>query len=198
MSELRELIEQIQKDQVNEFNWKPALATAAMAGALVTGTPHLSQAANQPKYNITQAEEKIDLEKLLHAIKQVESSGGIDKRDRYESGVDKQLRNRFDRLGNNIKQALKKYGFRRVATSYGPYQILASTAYDLGFTGAPEDLRDENLSKQYVLKLISNNINSPRTSKVEDVISAYNAGLGRIGTNPQYVRKVMKFYANGG
>lgn len=181
---------------VNEAGWKENLALGAAAVGLATGigAPQQAQAKQIHQPSVTQAEEKIDIEKLLFAIKQVESSGGQDTRDRYEPGVAKQLGDRFSKLKPGVQNALKKYGYKRVASSYGPYQILASTAYDLGFDGAPEDLRDEVLSQQYVMKLIQTNVNSSRTRDLPDVVSAYNAGLGRIGKNPGYVNKVMGFY----
>jgi len=168
------------------------LAGAAIAGSMLLGAPQGVQ-AKQPVH-ITQQEQKIDIEKLLHAIKQVESSGGVDKRDRYEAGVDRQLHNRYNKLNTNTKNAIDAYGFKRVASSYGPYQIMASTAYDLGFNKEPEALRDENLSKQYVQALLNQIINSKRTNNIQDVVSAYNAGLGGVGTNPDYIQKVLKFY----
>ena len=179
------------KLQINEGIGQ-VLGTAALAGTLLMGNPGDAQAKHQP--SVTQQEQKIDIDKLLYSIKQIESSGRVNKRSRYEAGVDRDLRKRFNKLGHNLQNALRKYGFQRVATSYGPYQILASTAYDLGYTGTPENLGNEDLSKQYVMDLVQKIINSSRTERVEDVISAYNAGLGRIGRNPEYVKKVMNHY----
>ena len=186
------------------FGKNLALAGVLTAGAMIGGVPQVDAAQHQhasqnikhkdTRVDVTNAEISIDRNKLLQAIKQVESSNGIDKKDRYESGVEKQLRDRFSKLGKNTQSAIKQYGFKRVATSYGPYQILASTAYDLGYEGTPEGLRDETINKAVVSGLLSTLIGSKKTQKVEDVISAYNAGLGRIGTNLDYINKVMKLY----
>mgnify|MGYP000979461575 CR=1 FL=1 len=172
------------------------IAAGILAAGLVAGNPSvaLAQKPVDNRVQLTNAEMDIDREKLLRAIKKVESSDGVDKRDRYEAGVEKQLRKRLQQLHKNTREAIQKYGFKRVATSYGPWQILASTAYDLGFKGAPEDLRDEKVSKPLVEDLIHNIIFSKRTSKLEDVVSAYNAGLGGIGKNPGYVNKVLGHY----
>lgn len=180
-----------EREQIEE-GWGKNLAAGALAAGLVLSPLMVGQA--DAKTKITTQEQQIDIGKLLNAIKQVESSGGVDKRDRYESGVEKQLINRYDQLKTNTKKAIDEYGYKRVATSYGSWQILASTAYDLGHTGTPEDLRKEEISKPLVEKLIRNLINSTRTNKIEDVISAYNAGLGGVGTNPNYIDKVLKYY----
>lgn len=178
-------------ESVNEGMGK-AIAGAAVAGSLLFGTPQPAQA--KPPVHVTQKEQKIDLEKLLHAIKQVESSGGIDKRDRYEARIERLIRNRWNKISPYLRQAVQQYGFRRMSSSYGPYQIIASTAYEMGYRGIPEDLRNENVSKPYVIKYLNQIIKSNKTSDVEDVISAYNAGIGGVGINPGYVRKVLKFY----
>lgn len=178
--------------QMTELNWRHAVAAGITAASLSMANPSLADA--KPLVNVTQAEQKINVEKLMNAIKHVESSGGVNKASRYEKGVEEQLRKRFDKLGQNVKEAIKNYGYKAVASSYGPWQILASTAYDLGYKGAPADLSNENVSKDIVLKYVQKLINSSRTKDVQDVVSAYNAGLGGIHSNPDYVKKVMRFY----
>lgn len=183
--------------KLNE-GWKEIAASAAIIPALVASSPSDALAAkHKSTISITNAEKQIDRNRLLDALMHVESSGGINKEDRYERGVEKNLRFRFNKLHNNLKSAIKKYGFKKVSTSYGPWQILASTAYDLGFTGNPEDLRNKEVSSIFVNKYISVLISSNKTKTIRDVISAYNAGLGKIGTNNNYVEKVLSFYNKG-
>ena len=193
---MKQLLEHIitEQSQLTEVNWKAMAGSALIAANLLTGVPNVDAKAQS---SITQAEKRIDIDKLLYAIKQVESSGGSDTRTRYEPGVEKQLRARFDKLNSNTREAIKKYGYNAIATSYGPYQLLGSTAYDLGFNGEVEDLKDETISEMLARKLIKKLINSSRTKKVEDVVSAYNAGLGNIGKNPSYIDKVLKYYQEG-
>ena len=72
--------------------------------------------------------------------------------------------------------------------------MLASTAFDIGFNGDPEGLAEEATNKFFCKKYLETFIHSSKTHTLEDVISAYNAGLGGIGKNPDYVRKVMNYY----
>jgi hypothetical protein len=138
--------------------------------------------------------QNIDIDKLVDAIKSVESSGGRDTRTRYEPGVERQLRQRFNHLKPVVQAAIKRFGFKRMATSYGSHQLLASTAFDIGFQGDPEGLAEEETNTFFCKKLLETFIHSSKTQTLEDVISAYNAGLGRIGKNPDYVKKVMNYY----
>ena len=193
---IRELYDHIVADKevqkLCEFNWQGAVATGVAATALAFGSPGSAEA--KPTTSITQAEKRIDMAKLLHAIKHIESSGGTDTRTRYEAGIDRLLRKRFTKVSHNLQNAIKKYGFKALATSYGPYQVLASTAYDNGYTGDLEDLKTEQVSKQVATTYINKLIKSGRTHDVKDVVSAYNAGLGRIGTNQNYINKVLHYY----
>lgn len=190
---LRELIEA--QNQLTEADWKQLAAGAAIAGTLLTGVPNADAKSIKPQHHhVSQVEKQINLEKLMAAIKQVESSGGLNKNSRYEIGIKNSLLKRYNVLNLNVKNAIDKYGVEAVATSYGPWQILASTAYDLGYVGSPIDLSNENVSKKWAIKYINNIINSSKTNNVQDVISAYNAGLGNIGHNPEYIQKVLKYY----
>ena len=189
----REIREDKEVQELLELNWRQAVAGALVGATALTG-PISQVAAKEPISVQAQSDKKIDIDKLLYALKQVESSGGVDKQNRYELGVEKYLRKTFTKQDKRVKDAIDKYGFKSVASSYGPYQILASTAYWMGFTGAPNDLKREDVSKQYVTKYINWLINRPQTKTIQDVISAYNAGLGGIGTNSSYINKVLKYY----
>ncbi len=190
---MKKLLEQLIETQNNldELNWRKAAGGALLAASLL-GVPNVAQAAKPVK--VTQAEAQIDIDKLLDAIRQVESSGGKDTRTRYEPGVEKQLVKRYNILMPNTASAIDKYGYSAIATSYGPYQLLASTAFDLGYKGTLEDLKKEEVSRGLAKKYIQKLMRSSRTKKVEDIVSAYNAGLGGISTNPSYIAKVMKYY----
>ena len=181
------------EDQDLDEGFGKNLATGLLATSLALGAPAVAL-AKKPPVKITQAEKNIDQERLLAAIRKKESSDGKDKRDRYEPGVASDLRDRFDVLYKRTQNAIKKHGVKRVATSYGPYQVIAATAYDLGFTGEPEELRAQDLSKEYAEKYIKWLIKSTKTSNIRDVVSAYNAGLGGIGSNPKYINDVLGHY----
>ena len=88
---MKQLLETIIKDQnqLTEVNWRAIGTGTLIAANLLTATPNVD-AKVQP--SITQAEKQIDINKLLNAIKQIESSGGRDTRTRYEPGIERQLR----------------------------------------------------------------------------------------------------------
>lgn len=187
---MQKLVEHV----IDEINARQ-LAGLALAGTLAVGQPSVAGAMNfNPSQYSDVVKQNIDIEKLLNATKSVESSGGKDLRPRHEPGVEKQLRNRFNKLKPHVQDAIKRYGFKRMATSYGPYQVLASTAFDMGFNGDPEGVGEPVTSENLARQLFQTFIHSSKTHTLEDVISAYNAGLGRIGKNPDYVRKVMNYY----
>ena len=197
---MKELIESIQRDQnqLTELNWRSMAGGALLAASLLAGSPGDADAKTTKHHHhhtsVTQAEQKIDLDKLLDAIKQVESSDGTNITPRHEPGVEKQLRKKFRHLNKNVQGAIEKYGYSAIATSYGPYQLLASTCYNMGYQGEVEALKQDSVSKEWAKKYVQQLRNSSRTKKVEDIISAYNAGLGGIGKNPNYVRQVMHHY----
>lgn len=177
-----------------ELNWKNAAAGALIGAAALTSPLAVGTANAGPATTINQAEKDIDTTKLLQAIRHVESSNGMNTGTRYEAGVEKYLKNTYNNQDKRVQDAINKYGYKAVATSYGPYQVLASTAYWLGFNGNIEDLKSENVSKEYAQKYLNWIIKRPKTKTLGDVISAYNAGVGGIGTNQNYVNKVMKYY----
>ena len=197
---MNKLFESIYSDdgveQMFEANWKQAVGTGLVAASLLTGMPQ--QAAAKQSVSITQEEKGINIENLLHAFKQVESSGGRDTRTRYEAGIEKQLRRDYAKLHTRTKKAIDTYGYKAMATSYGPYQMIGATAYDMGHTGTLEDLKTESVCKEMARKYIIWLMNRAKTTNVKDVISGYNAGIGGIGSNPAYINKVLKHYTDGG
>ena len=194
---MRQLLEALLADkevrELTEMNWKSTAVAGLTAASLALGNPS-SAFAGTNKSMVTQAEHSIDLNKLLHAIKQVESSGGRDTRTRYEPGFENLLRKRYHTYAGGLRDAINKYGFKAVATSYGPYQVMAATAYELGFSGQPDELSEEQVSRLYAEKYLRKLMNSNKTKNVQDIISAYNAGLGGIGSNPEYLSKVLNYY----
>ena len=190
--------------KLEEAGWKTNLGAGALALGLATGaynaqtstlTPtshHQSHiASNKPDLGSKKA---IDVTKLMVAIKAVESSGGVNHKPRHEPKVEHHLRETFRKLTPNLQNAIKKYGFSKVASSYGDYQVMASTAYEMGFQGSPEQLAEPSTNLKYATKLVEKAIHSHKTHSIEDVISAYNAGLGNIGHNHKYVQSVMRNY----
>ena len=185
----------IHEQQLEEFNAKQLAGSLALAGTLALAQPNVAGAMNLNPFQCSDVvKQDININKLLSAIKNVESTNGKNTKTRYEPKVERHLRNKFNTLKPAVQEAIKRFGFKRMATSYGPYQILASTAFDIGFQGDPEGLAEEDTNTFFCKKLLGTFIKNHRTHTLEDVISAYNAGLGRIGKNPDYVKKVTNYY----
>lgn len=128
--------------------------------------------------------------KLLWALNLQEASGRAKIRSRYEPGFYR----RYVR-GNKKYAALEaRYGARAVSSSYGPWQIMYLTAYEMGYRGEPEALSDARVSLPYVIKYIDF-LRKKLKGDERAVISAYNAGPGGVGTNPGYTRKVLSHLA---
>lgn len=126
--------------------------------------------------------------KLLWALNRQEASGKSHIHARYEPGFYK----RYIRGKAKYAALEARYGGRAVASSYGPWQIMYLTAYEMGYRGKPEDLGKAEVSLPYVLKYL-NFLREKLGNNDRAVISAYNAGPGGVGTNPRYTAKVIAY-----
>lgn len=73
--------------------------------------------------------------------------------------------------------------------SYGMFQIMGSVARELGFKGMLTDLLDPIVNVTYGVRKIR--LLAEKHPTIEEYVSAYNAGEGGIGTNPDYVKSVL-------
>lgn len=129
--------------------------------------------------------------KLLWALNRQEASGKATIASRYEPG----FYNRYIKGRKKYRHLETRFGGRAVASSYGPWQIMYLTAYEMGYRGKPEDLSNAATSLPYVLKYV-NFLRKKLGNDPSAVISAYNAGPGGIGSNPRYTSKVIAYLRN--
>lgn len=125
--------------------------------------------------------------RLLWALNRQEASGKAHAKSRYEPGFYR----KYVRGEKKYAHLEARYGGRAVSSSYGPWQIMYLTAYNMGYRGKPADLGKADVSLPYVLKYIE--YLRKKLGNDRAVISAYNAGPGGVGTNPGYTSKVIAY-----
>jgi len=125
-------------------------------------------------------------QKLLWAINQKEASGRPFVRPRYEPA----FYHRYIAWNIRFREAERRYGSRAVSSSYGPWQIMYSTAVELGYEGPPDHLNHASVSLPYVLRYL-NQLRATFDGDMAKVISSYNAGPGGMGSNPAYTHEVL-------
>lgn len=126
--------------------------------------------------------------RLLWALNRQEASGKARIQSRYEPGFYR----RYIKGNQKYSHLETRYGGRAVASSYGPWQIMYLTAYEMGYRGKPEELSRAEISLPYVLKYLEF-LRKKLKGNERSIISAYNAGPGGVGTNPRYTAKVIAF-----
>jgi|SRR5262245_33123208 len=80
--------------------------------------------------------------------------------------------------------------------SYGPWQLLFMTAYELGYRGDPVILREPNVCAEYAVKLLNvRTLDKIIEATVEDVFDAWNSGHARDRFIPaEYIKKAKGYY----
>ena len=130
-----------------------------------------------------------NLSKILWALNMVEASGKPKAKSRFEPN----FYNKYLKGKKNWMEMEKKFGREAISSSYGPWQIMFPTAVEMGYKGRPEDLHDPKVSLPYVQKYLTK-IQDKHGSDPKKVLSAYNAGIGGVGSNPDYTEKAFRFY----
>ncbi|MCA9395546.1 MAG: lytic transglycosylase domain-containing protein [Candidatus Omnitrophica bacterium] len=151
--------------------------------------PQISQSLYAVNDTGTQQGLSSEDRKILWALNQQEASGRSEVQSRYEPNFYRLY------LQNNalFKAAEIKYGSKAISSSYGPWQIMYTTAVEMGYRGDPSSLAKASVSLPYVLRYIEK-LKRRFDGNIQKVISAYNAGPGGVGTNPKYTSRVMGFY----
>lgn len=127
--------------------------------------------------------------KILWALNQQEASG----RSVVESRFEPDFYKRYLKDNSLFTAAEIKFGMEAISSSYGPWQIMYTTAVEMGYRGSPKELAKASVSLPYVLRYIEK-LKGYFDGNVQQVLSAYNAGPGGVGTNPIYTNKVMSYY----
>lgn len=131
----------------------------------------------------------LDKPALLMALSGNESSFGKNNVPRFEPA--------FAPGGKYFKnvqlQGLYKICGALACCSWGPFQIMAIRALELGYDGHPADLHDPKVSGPFVIAHINKAI-SDGAKTWEDVLDAYNTGSFRVGEPPKDY--IAKFWVN--
>lgn len=151
-------------------------------------------------------------ERLLAALAMVESSGGRDLRFRFERSFyrggayfdrDPNMQERMNRWEAGVQDATRDCAAKLTACSFGPWQILYTTAAELGFDRAPWELADPRTNAYFAVRLINRRI-IPRLpeeallgeeSAVKGIADGYNSGNPNDRHIPvAYMARVWQYY----
>lgn len=82
------------------------------------------------------------------------------------------------------------------SSSFGSFQILFVTAYELGFRGHPIDLQQDEIGAKWATRLITDRlIGRQGAATLAKVLDGYNSGTHRDGHVPAgYVAKGIRYY----
>ena len=127
---------------------------------------------------------------ILTALAGVESSFGENNKPRFEPSY---APDGTYFKAPHLQKLYEQYG-RDAACSFGPWQIMAVRALELGYHGAPSDLSDAKVSAPYVIMNL-NNIFKSGAQNIEQILDAYNTGSFKLGESPKaYISKFWNFY----
>lgn len=147
---------------------------------------------------------------LLGAIAMMESHGGRNWQPNFEPAFwrggrywgDAQ-KARADTWGQQGDPVMEAFTRRAVACSWGPWQILYTTADELGYQGPPWGLTDPDTCLHWAIQLINRRIapgldNSLEVSIiVRKLADGYNSGSHKDRNVPhRYIQDVWTLYSN--
>lgn len=149
----------------------------------------------------------VDIPRLLHAIAQVETSGGRNNWPRLEVAymptgqrytVQGRLLTGTGTAWNAIVAARWGVWGLASAASWGPWQVLFHTAADRGYDGPPWDLMDTAISEIWVRRHLAY-LQRRGAQTVEEFADAYNSGTHRDRIIPHaYIADVVAAYQHDG
>lgn len=129
----------------------------------------------------------MDGEVCLQSLASVESNYGLYNIPKHERA--------YDQGGIYFnKQQWARWG-ALAACSYSSWQIMYPVCVELGFTGSPLDLMQDEIAIYWVIEYIDRRIIQKGCSKLQDFADAYNSGSFRDKLVPtDYITKFMKYY----
>lgn len=110
-----------------------------------------------------------DLDRIMNVIHQLESSGGINSKARFEPEF---LKNYGDK--GLMPTLRKRYGDKAAASSYGPYQVMLLKAWEMGFKVSPEELADPETNRKVAESIVVSYLD--KGYKPWQVFKRYNGG----------------------
>lgn len=136
---------------------------------------------------------------LLIAMTGNESSWGTDLAPRFEPGYYKGGAYYVKPENQWLRDLVKKYE-RCAAMSWGPWQIMYCTAYELGFKGSahahPWELYEPQISLHWVIEYLNRRVFAKGATTLAHIGDAYNSGTHRDGNVPEkYVADLQVHYA---
>jgi hypothetical protein len=139
----------------------------------------------------------VDGARLLWALAGTESAFGVQReyvRDEkgYRPGGPYYFR------GPHVRDLWKRYGVL-ASGSYGSFQMLFVTAYELGFRDHPITLQDDPTCAAWASVLIRDRfVQRQGVKTLTDLLDCYNTGSHRKGIPPkEYLAKALPVYAAG-
>jgi hypothetical protein len=93
-----------------------------------------------------------------------------------------------------VRTAYQTYG-EAAAASWGPWQLMYPTAYELGFRGRPQDLTDAAVSLPYVVEYLNRRVFCWTPLELGDIADGYNSGSCVDQIVPRdYIKKFIRAY----
>lgn len=141
-------------------------------------TPPINNSQTPPKDS--PANGNAEINRIMDVIHQMESSGGINTKARFEPDF---LKNYGDK--GLMPTLRKRYGDKAAASSYGPYQVMLLKAWEMGFKISPEELADPATNRKVAESIVMSYFK--KGYKPWQIFKRYNGGDG-------YADKAMNLF----
>lgn len=138
-----------------------------------TATPseEASQPVNKTPPKTSPANSNAEINRIMDVIHQMESSGGINTKARFEPEF---LKNYGDK--GLMPTLRKRYGDKAAASSYGPYQVMLLKAWEMGFKISPEELANPETNRKVAESIVMSYFK--KGYKPWQIFKKYNGGDG--------------------
>jgi hypothetical protein len=132
--------------------------------------------------------------RLLLTIAGLESSFG-EKREYVRMEAAFAPGGKYYKINEPLRALYSRYGCL-AASSFGTFQVMFITATELGFTGKPWELQDDNVCAEWATKLITKRfIRGHGAKTLRDILDAYNSGAHADKYIPTiYIERGFKIY----
>ena len=128
---------------------------------------------------------------LLQALAVKESTYGHNNNPRHEPAY--YIGGKYFKVPH-VRTLYEKFG-KNASCSWGPFQIIFVTAYELGYRGTPKMLESPNLNIQWAIIYINKRIMKFHPTSVEQIFDAYNSGSFKDSFVPkEYINEAMEYY----
>jgi hypothetical protein len=141
---------------------------------------------------LTHDGQPVDGSRFLWALASIESSYGA-QRDFARIEPAYQPKGEMYRQSSTVQALWRQYG-ALAACSFGTWQMMATTAHDLGFTGHPCELQTDAILAPLVVRYLQRS----KATTLRDALDAYNSGSCRDRIIPDaYIRTGVAAYLAG-